>query len=382
MTGDTGKPIRILLADDGELDEVRRILRDQGFAVARPDEARAGAARVLISSAGHALSRAPLDARRVRFHIVVTERISSVLRRELDRIRPDFVLERPVDPTVLRLLIQHALYSGPERRRGERVPMKASVRCRIGRASRSATLVEISKGGCRLETKGCFEPGQRLTVVLPAELTGTRHLQLEARVVGAASGAASRPDRSLTSVAFLPQETAARSALRSLVAAGAAGAGALRPRAPERAGPEPSPTRARSDDPPRLPPPGPLARRRSPRGSYRRSILASGAGSAQVLVGRDLSLGGMRVNPDPLLVVGQELKLVIHGTAGQPPAVVKARVARDEGSEGCVLHFRALPAATRDRLEAIVRELPGARPADAGTRGPNVVVAAVALLAR
>jgi len=62
--------------------------------------------------------------------------------------------------------------------------------------------------------------------------------------------------------------------------------------------------------------------------------------------------------------------------------VVKAVVARDEGTQGCVLHFRALSAATRTRLEAIVRELPSARPADAGTRGPNVVVSEVVELPR
>jgi hypothetical protein len=123
-------------------------------------------------------------------------------------------------------------------------------------------------------------------------------------------------------------------------------------------------------------------RRRSPRGTYTRSILATRAGRAQVLIGRDLSTGGMRVNPDPQLLVGQELKLVIYGVAGREPVVVKAVVARDEGRDGCVLRFPGLSADARSRLEAIVSALPDTRAADAGARAPNVVVSEVVELAR
>ena len=94
----------------------------------------------------------------------------SGLRREIDRVRPDFVLERPIDPGMLGLLIQHALYTGPEKRRGPRVPLRESVRFRIGRVWRSATLLELSEGGCRLETKRSLERGQLLTVSLPPGL--------------------------------------------------------------------------------------------------------------------------------------------------------------------------------------------------------------------
>jgi hypothetical protein len=389
MTDDAEVFSRILLAGDGDLDEIRSMLRELGFPVVRFEVGQAEKPSVLISSARCALSNSSFGTQRPRFHIVVAERMSSGLRREIARVRPDFVLERPVDPSLLRLLIQHALYSGPERRRRPRVPLRASVRIRVGRTSRSASLIEISEAGCRLEARGHFERGQLLRVVLPSELTGARELDLEARVVGAASGAGGGP----TSLAFLPQDAATRSTLRSLVATAAVGTGALRPRQPERVQPAPAATRARADEatraradeatraradaPPRPPPADALARRRSARGSFRRPILASGGGSAYVLVGRDLSLGGMRVDPDPLLVVGRELKLVIHASAGRPPVVVKAVVARDEGEEGCILRFPSLAAAAKSRLEAIVRELPDVHPADAGTRGPNVVVSEV-----
>ncbi|TFG95518.1 MAG: PilZ domain-containing protein, partial [Myxococcales bacterium] len=221
MTDETGMAPRILLVDDGDLDDIRITLRELGFAVARFEEGQSGSASVLISSARYALSSTPIGARRPGFHIVVTERMSSGLRRELDRVRPDFILEQPVDPIVLRLLVEHALYSGPERRRAARVPLRASVRYRVGLVFRSATLIEISETGCRLEAKGSFERGQRLTLVLRPELTGAGELALEARVAGAASDTARRSKRGESSLAFLPQDAATRSRLRNLVASAA-----------------------------------------------------------------------------------------------------------------------------------------------------------------
>jgi len=378
MTAETALRPATLLLEDGDLEDLRSTLGELGFAVARPGEEPAGAAAVLLSSPRCALARLPLGCQRRHFHIIVTERMSSGLRREIDRVRPDFILERPIDPGVLGLLIQHALYTGPEKRRGPRVPLRESVRCRIGRVSRSATLLELSEGGCRLATKRSLERNQLLTVVLPPELMGGSALALEARVVGTARG--NRPGPS--SISFLPHDAATRAALRRLVAERVVTSGALHPRKLVRAVPAPStpdeaPRPSGPDEAPRPSPAGPPARRREPRAAYRRSVLASGAGSAHVLVGRDLSSGGMRVDPDPLLVVGQELKLVIHGSAGRPPVVVKASVARNEGEDGCVLRFHGLSAEARSRLEAIVRALPNARPADAGVQGPNVVVSEV-----
>lgn len=372
MKGDPESRPAILIADDGELEDLRSALRGLGFEVAHPDEASADRAALRISSLRRALARDPGDAARERYHVVVVERPSAVVRRELGRVLPDFVLARPFDATVLRLLVQHALYAGPERRRRPRVPLRASVRCRVGRTARPAKLVEISEGGCRLETRRAFDRGERLVVLLPAELGGGEPLELDARVVRTASGGARGAGSVLSSVSFLCRDGAVRARLRSLVASAAANAGAMRPRSPEPVRAAAPPERAiRPATSPRSAAP---ARRRSPRGSYRRPVLASGAGTTHVLVGRDLSTGGMRVDRDALIAVGQPLKLVIHGSAGLLPAVVKATVIRDEGPDGCVLRFGELPSTVRERLEAIVRELPGVHPADGEARGPNVVV--------
>ena len=49
------------------------------------------------------------------------------------------------------------------------------------------------------------------------------------------------------------------------------------------------------------------------------TVLAAGGGGARILIGRDLSSGGMRVAPCANLSVGDALKLVIYGPPGALP---------------------------------------------------------------
>jgi hypothetical protein len=286
-------------------------------------------------------------------------------RRELARERVDFLFERPVDAAALRLVLLHALYTGPERRRAPRVAMSLPVRFRCGLRTRAATLVELSEGGGRLATREPLGVRRRVAILLPAEVTGGRRLELVGRVV-AASGSGPDP---VHSIAFDPLSAEARAALRAVLARPAVGT--LAPRAAEIVRPM-----ALGPEPDAVPPDEPApARRRAPRGSFERSVLATSQGAALVLLGRDLSAGGMRVGPDAALELGAELKLVIHGGREGAPLLLKAVVARDEGEEGCVLHFRELAPALADRLARLVASLPTAQPADAGA--PNVVVSEV-----
>jgi hypothetical protein len=361
---------QVLIADDGELRDVRRVLDELGIEVAAPGDAGAERATVLISSARRALASGPRgEGSRIRFHIAVAEKMARSLRRELERTRPDFTLESPVDPEVLRLLVQRALYAGTERRRSGRVLISAPVRCRVGLASRPATLIDLSERGCRLVAAREVERGRRLRVTLPRQLTGAGRLALAGRVIE--TEPAGEPGRFSHAIAFDPLDAAARYGLRAVLRRHAEGSGALRPRASERAvRTELAPPFA--PDP--LPPAAAPARRRSPRGAYRNSVLATGGGSAHVLVGRDLSVGGMRVDRDESLAVGDELKLVLHGVAHRSPVLVRACVARDDGEDGFVLAFRDVSPGARSALERTVSSLPGCEPADGGRSGPNVVV--------
>ena len=87
-------------------------------------------------------------------------------------------------------------------------------------------------------------------------------------------------------------------------------------------------------------------------------MLAAGAGAARILIGRDLSSGGMRVAPNANLSVGDALKLVIYGPAGRPPLVIRAVVLRDDGDDGCVLHFENVAPKTAAELSEWMTLLP------------------------
>ena len=80
--------------------------------------------------------------------------------------------------------------------------------------------------------------------------------------------------------------------------------------------------------------------------------------AARVLVGHDLSAGGMRVAPNPALFVGQQLRVALYGSPGETPLVVDARVIRDDGERGLVLHFGTVPESAARYLEKLLDVLP------------------------
>jgi hypothetical protein len=75
-------------------------------------------------------------------------------------------------------------------------------------------------------------------------------------------------------------------------------------------------------------------------------------------MGRDLSVGGMRIEPNPDLEVGTRLRLAIYGEPMEEPFVVRARVARNDGDEGIGLRFEQISTGVAARLESLVAGLP------------------------
>jgi hypothetical protein len=104
--------------------------------------------------------------------------------------------------------------------------------------------------------------------------------------------------------------------------------------------------------------PAPEERRRAERVAYPRRVIARGAGSPLVLLGRDLSSGGMSVETRRALAVGDHLQLALHA-GGSVPLVVHAEVLRAIDETVWALAFRNPAPTQRDRLEAIVRDQAG-----------------------
>jgi hypothetical protein len=340
-----GSP-RALLVHRGELADLRAPLTELGFDIferagtLHPQEAKQ--AWDLVVATPLLVPDLPSSQDRP-VCIAVVERAGRTLESRLRRGGVDFVLRRPFHSVALRLLVLRALYRGPERRCGHRAPIGANVRieCRLRRFG--ALLVDLSEEGCRLRTERPLAPNTALTLLLHGELTGGRRLTLR--------GATLRPADQAGEwvVRFRRNGERARRRLAEVVERHARGPASLAK------APALEPTAAAGSTSASH---HGAERRRSPRRPFRRRVIALGDEAARVLVGRDLSLGGMRVQPDANLRVGEMLRLAIHGGSDAAPLVVDAEVMRDEAERGYVLRFQQMEQPARAALEAMVCALP------------------------
>ncbi len=96
----------------------------------------------------------------------------------------------------------------------------------------------------------------------------------------------------------------------------------------------------------------------------------------RVLIGRDLSRGGMRVDPTPAISAGEQVRLAIEGGPDIEPVVLSATVTRDDGEGGLALRFEWIEDGGQERLDEIVRSLPAieASGSDASQEGEGVVM--------
>jgi len=100
--------------------------------------------------------------------------------------------------------------------------------------------------------------------------------------------------------------------------------------------------------------------------AYRELVRGEGEEAHLALVGRDLSVGGMRIDPHPMLREGERLVLHLYGEASEEPLPVSGHVTRDQGSEGLAIRFDPLPSEAATRIEALVAGLPAVEPLGGG----------------
>ena len=398
----------ILLIDDGDLDDVVALARELGVSCTRvgePGEAELATPHALLVASGRralALRLPPLaELVRPPHRIAVVDADSRVLRATLRRIGFELLVRRPVHPEALRLLLSHLLHRGPERRILRRVPVGMPIAYRAGLLRHAATLTDLSPGGCRLLCRGRLARGRPISVHLVDE--GGRAFALRGRVLR--SGAAPLLPRVLdVAVAFEPLAAEPRARLARLIEHYATGparwqGGPLAPwRAPadaalaeleesavESAAPAAAAGSVACDGAP-----GPLEvetadagceathgeapqetfhptqtcdehapeQRRHPRLPYDRRVIALCAGGARVVLGRDLSLGGMRLEGSELPPPGRRLSLTLHGGALHQPLVLRARVVRRDGEDRAGVVFDELEGPARERLMRLLEELP------------------------
>ena len=341
----------IVVVDDGELDDVRQLLDELGAEFVHwpkacvPVRARMPR-RLLVTTPSHAISLgyARGGARRPDrpVWVCVMEGDLRQQRRKIVQSGFDFLVRRPVHPQALRLLLQSALYQGNEHRRGRRLAVGFSITYRSGwRRPQGATLVDLSPGGCRILTAQELPEGTRVGVRLPGHIAGGRAFWLKGSVARCRPGGVEGGSAGEFSIGIRLGKLSARDVkrLRELLQVLASGPPVL----PEALAPPP--------------PAAPTDGRRSPRGLYQERVLVFGD-AERVLVARDLSLGGMRVDPTAALSEGEQVRLAVEGGPHIEPVVVRATVTRDDGERGLALRFDSVEEGGIERLEAIIRGLP------------------------
>jgi hypothetical protein len=392
---------------DGDLADVKTLAESIGVQVI--EGAATGAVPewdVLVTSARYAKSEHLASARPNAVRIAVLDRNSRTLRALLRRSGVDLVVRRPVHPAALRLLLVHALYRGPERRT-RRVAVGAPVRFRLGLLKRDGTLADLSMRGCLLLSRHSVRVGQGVVVWVPDPATDGSSFSLRGSVVRTMTTDSGERGFGVNfgkiAKALVPQLKAAVTAhldgpaagSKELVSPAIARAQAAPPETPTPDAGTTQPVsyraagsvrreviRVPTDFDGSLAPDSACAaadaaesqdadeRRRAARYALAgRRFVALGEQAARVLIGRDLSVGGMRVDRAPNLEPGQILQLAIHVTAGETPLVVRAEIVRDDGERGFALRFCNLSTPAERYLAKMVGSLPVLEAGDELGRG-------------
>jgi hypothetical protein len=391
---------RILLVDDGELGEVASLLDRLHIEYVR---LRGGDIADELPPPTHLLVATPRRAQAVvrgaasgappgqPLRIISVDEDSNAMRRMLRRMGFHLLVRKGAHPEVWRLLIERALFQGDERRTEPRVPVGAPISLAAFRASRSedtrtpALLVDISNRGCRLGTNEPLEPGSRLSLAIRLDDQGGDVLNLRGRLVRTSSTPAGGLQAHGAAMLFdADLSEADRRLLTRLLNDLSVGPGTLTYGPAEALPPCESPvipglTLDAETDPafhagvrvelePRATASQASAepidpdRRRGPRVNFASRITAtSDEGDpprSRVLMGRDLSGGGMRVERTDDVRLGERYQLAIYAPIQQHPFLVEARVVRDDGDEGLALRFVDVSPERARELEKIVACLP------------------------
>jgi hypothetical protein len=372
--------MQVLVSHDGELDDVCVLLRALGCEpVVRsgtlPLADLARAFDLVIATPARALRVGTLLAQPETRSIVVAEHGTRTAGRRLHQLGVEWIVRRPVHPAALRLLLRHSLYRGPERRRAGRVSIGLPVRYRAGWLSRRALLREMSLRGASLISNRALPPGRRIW--LQVDDAG-QACTLSGEVVRCRPVADGQVE---VGIVLDPHPANPAPTLRELMARYSRGpascAEVAEPELPAALYP------ARVPAPPSAvlaaPPPDDASaadRRESARHSFGRRVIALHEDAPRVLIGRDLSLGGMSVELGAPLAAGQHLKLALHVRAGEIPLVVEAEVVRADGA-GAGLRFESLSDTSRGYLAKMLDALPALAAPSAGLGEERRVLAEV-----
>jgi c-di-GMP-binding flagellar brake protein YcgR len=382
-------PRSVLLIDNGELDAVATVLEQIGTDFERlgGDSIRSPLQhpeRLLITSAvlAHSLRIQRLvmgnGPRATWIAFVAGE--SKTQKSMLQKSGFDFLVREPVHPAALRVLLQRALFRGEDARRAPRVACGHPVTYKTGFWRQKATLIDLSPRGCRLLTEKPVKEKSEITVQIPKELAAGRAFDLVGHAVRVvpAERECGRSGEVVVGVRFAPLEGDLKTRLRAALAERVLGPAvlpssvAVPPAGPVTARPKTgfshAPDAADAGAPAR-------PKRIHPRARYDKKITAMEGADAYMLLCRDLSAGGMRVEPVEGLAVGARVDLAIQVSAREEPFLVEAIVVRDDGEQGLALRFEWIAPESQARLQSLVANLPSIEALQEDARDQGTILA-------
>ena len=115
-------------------------------------------------------------------------------------------------------------------------------------------------------------------------------------------------------------------------------------------------------------------RRGQPRRRFHRHVLGGAGGQTRVLMGRDISEGGMRVEREPDFRMGERIRLAVYAREDEPPVMLSAAIDRDDGDRGWFLRFERVDPDTTAQLRHLLASLAPLDPRDpVGQQTPWIV---------
>ncbi|MEE8509170.1 MAG: PilZ domain-containing protein, partial [Myxococcota bacterium] len=348
-----------LVIDDGEVDDVVAILQDLGvdLQLKTPSEVGNLSAwvppnRLLVLAAERALalrlplSRMPRDA----VSIAITDSTSKTVGTAIQRLGYRYIVRRPVHPLALRMLLSQGLCPDAGNRSAPRAAYGGEVSWRVGWRRRRGAIIDVSSDGCLLFATKRAEVGCRLKIRFPAQIERGRAFTVEGRVMRCMPVA---QEQVVLGVQFESNSVQVAKRIQDLLAALTSGP----PRQSQGSSEPIESLERRREGEPQVQ----RERRQGRRAAVRKEIVALDPETQAVkytLIGRDLSVEGIRVEAHPSLVLNEPVYLALYDSSDSEPLTLYAVVARIDGSRGCWLRFPDLGPAARERVVQAIADLP------------------------